>query len=246
MRGIDFIQVPTTLLAQIDASVGGKTGINHQLGKNLIGAFHQPKAVIINTNTLATLPDREFKAGLGEAVKYGFINQPEFIQWLLDNANLINNQDTDTLTKLTAKCCQFKAEIVEQDEKEAGIRALLNLGHTFAHAIETHTCYQQYLHGEAVAIGMVMAAELSRLELKHNYNIKQKLVEVLSSLKVEPYLRNKLDPQKLVELMRMDKKATQNKHRLILMDDIGRSQIRTNIDELLIIESIIQCMKDIE
>jgi 3-dehydroquinate synthase len=246
MRGIDFIQVPTTLLAQIDASVGGKTGINHKLGKNLIGAFHQPKAVIINTSTLNTLSKREFKAGLGEAVKYGFINQPEFIQWLLDNAHLINSQDSKSLTQLIAKCCQFKADIVEQDEKEAGVRALLNLGHTFGHAIETITAYKDYLHGEAVAKGMVMAAELSMLLLNPQNNIKNKLIEVLLKLEVNPYLKNKLDPLKLVELMRMDKKVIQNKHRLILMKEIGNAEIHEEIDEDLILESIMQCMKSIE
>jgi 3-dehydroquinate synthase len=246
MRGIDFIQVPTTLLAQIDASVGGKTGINHKYGKNLIGAFHQPQAVIINTESLKTLNNREFAAGIGEAVKYGYINQPDFIHWLMDNAEGINNHDADTLSQMISKCCQFKANIVEQDEKETGVRALLNLGHTFAHAIETLTAYKQYLHGEAVAIGMVMAAELSNLLLKPSCDIKQSVIDVLTKLNVQPFLKQPLDPHELVKLMRMDKKSINKKNRFILMDDFGSSIIKSDIDEWLIVEAMIHCMKDAE
>lgn len=161
-RGIDFIQYPTTLLAQVDSSVGGKTAINHPQGKNMIGAFYQPRAVMININTLHTLPDREFAAGLAEVVKYGIANDLEFFDWLCDNRLDIKRQDEQCLIKLITRCCAIKADIVRRDEKEGGVRALLNFGHTFGHAIEAHMGYGQWLHGEAVAAGMVYASRLAQ------------------------------------------------------------------------------------
>ena len=179
MRGVDFIQIPTTLLAQIDASVGGKTGINHPKGKNLLGSFHQPKAVLINTQVLQTLNGREFNAGIGEAIKYGYINQPGFLGWLKQNRQLILSKHPLTLAELIKKCCQFKADIVAKDEKESGCRALLNLGHTFGHAIESLTEYKKYLHGEAVALGMVMAAECSVLLGISSHTLKDDMLNLL-------------------------------------------------------------------
>jgi 3-dehydroquinate synthase len=241
MRGIDFIQIPTSLLAQVDASVGGKTGINHEKGKNLIGAFHQPKAVIINTATLNTLSTKEFKSGLGEVVKYGFINQPEFLSWLSDHSTLINALDLPTMSKLIAKCCSFKTEIVQQDEKESGVRALLNLGHTFAHAIETYTQYKVYSHGEAVSIGMVMAAELSAIIDLSNKNLRKELEKHLQQFHLEIKLTKEIMPQELVRLMRLDKKVIANKHRLILLKSLGEALIKTDVCEENILQAIINC-----
>ena len=241
MRGIDFIQVPTSLLAQVDASVGGKTGINHSKGKNLIGAFHQPKAVIINTSTLKTLPLREFKSGLGETIKYGLINQIEFKYWLERNASDILNQDLSTLTQLIAQCCQFKADIVQLDERESGIRALLNLGHTFAHAIETLTSYTRYTHGEAVAIGMVIAAELSDVLKLSNGSLRKETQKHLHDFRLLTMLPNDLDAQQLLNLMRLDKKVVNNSHRLILMKSLGDALIQKDVCEEDILQAILNC-----
>ncbi len=242
MRGVDFIQIPTSLLSQVDASVGGKTGVNHEKGKNLIGAFHQPKAVIINTSTLKTLPVKEYQSGLGEVIKYAFINQVEFKTWLQSNCQLILKQDVEVLTSLVAKCCQFKADIVEQDEKESGIRALLNLGHTFGHAIETHTGYDTYTHGEAVAIGMVMAAELSDLlKVTTTNNLRKELEKVLQDFHLQTMLPVTIDANALVQLMRSDKKVINNKHRLILLRDVGKAFIQRDVCEEQILQAIINC-----
>lgn len=244
MRGIDFIQVPTSLLAQVDASVGGKTGINHKKGKNLIGAFHQPIAVVINSSTLKTLTLREFKSGLGETIKYGLINQPQFKVWLEEHRFEINNQQLSVLTELITECCQYKADIVQQDEKESGIRALLNLGHTFAHAIETYTGYQTYTHGEAVAIGIVMAAELSDLiHVTSNLNLRKELENHLQHFQLNTMLDKGIDATELVKLMRLDKKVINNKHRLILMKSIGQAYIELDVCEKDILQSIINCQQ---
>jgi 3-dehydroquinate synthase len=160
-RGVNFIQVPTTLLSQVDSSVGGKTGVNHPLGKNMIGAFHQPQCVVADTATLNTLPDRELSAGLAEVIKYGLINDASFFDWLEDNISRLVAREPEALAHAIARSCQDKVAIVEADEREAGRRALLNLGHTFGHAIETGMGYGSWLHGEAVAAGMCMAARLS-------------------------------------------------------------------------------------
>jgi 3-dehydroquinate synthase len=161
LRGIRFVQIPTTLLAQVDSSVGGKTGVNHELGKNLIGAFHQPASVLVDVATLATLPQREYRSGLAEVVKYGVVLDGQFFDFICSNVSRVLAKDTETLLLITRRCCELKAAIVEQDEKESGLRAVLNYGHTFGHAIETLTGYTQFTHGEAVAIGMVQAAKIS-------------------------------------------------------------------------------------
>ena len=163
LRGVDFIQVPTTLLAQVDSSVGGKTGVNHERGKNLIGAFHQPQVVLIDTATLETLPDRELKAGLAEVIKHGAICDAAFFAWLETNMAALLQRDPEALAYAIRRCCEIKAEVVAADEREAGRRAILNFGHTFGHAIEHCQGYGEWLHGEAVAAGMVMAAKLSGL-----------------------------------------------------------------------------------
>lgn len=162
LRGIAFIQIPTTLLAHVDSSVGGKTAVNHKLGKNLIGAFHQPKAVFIDINTLKTLPEREIKSGLGEVVKYGVISDGKFFDYLEDNVDRILNRDVEVMTHIIKRSCEIKAEVVGKDEKESGLRRILNFGHTIAHAIEEDTAYKKYRHGEAVAVGMIGAALISQ------------------------------------------------------------------------------------
>jgi 3-dehydroquinate synthase len=241
MRGIDFIQMPTTLLSQIDASVGGKTGINHPRGKNLIGAFHQPKAVIINVSSLKTLPAREFNAGIGEAIKYGGINQVEFFHWLEQHVDAIKNKDPEVLMQLISQCCQFKADVVEQDEKELGIRALLNLGHTFGHAIETATDYQ-YLHGEAVGLGMVMAAELSA-QLGHcDADIRKMLENLLHAFDLPIKLDSNVSAHTLLTVMKLDKKVINDQHRLILMKGLGGSFIADGVKDAEILAAIQSCL----
>jgi 3-dehydroquinate synthase len=163
MRGVDFVQVPTTLLAQVDSSVGGKTGVNHEQGKNLIGAFYQPRIVLIDTDTLTTLADRELRAGLAEVIKYGAICDAAFFDWLEENMGRLLARDPDALAHAIRRCCKLKADVVAEDEREAGRRAILNFGHTFGHAIERCRGYGDWLHGEAVAAGMIMAAKLSDL-----------------------------------------------------------------------------------
>jgi len=160
-RGTDYVQVPTTLLAQVDSAVGGKTAVNHRQGKNMIGAFHQPKVVVADTDTLNSLSDREFRAGMAEVLKYGIIHDAEFFAWLEQHRKSVLARDSDAISHIIATSCQIKAEIVRRDEREQGVRALLNLGHTFGHAIETHTRYTSWLHGEAVAAGMTMAAQMA-------------------------------------------------------------------------------------
>lgn len=243
MRGVNFVQIPTSLLAQIDASVGGKTGVNHSAGKNLIGAFHQPQAVLINIATLQTLPPREFNAGIGEAIKYAGINQPEFYHWLHDNRLAIKQQDQDAMQHLIAECCRFKAEIVRDDEKEQGVRALLNLGHTFGHAIENVSDYR-YLHGEAVALGLVMAADLS-VRLGHaKADLKDRLIELMTAFDLPHSLPARYQTKQLIHAMRLDKKVHSGQHRLILMRGLGQAFIAENVPENAIAETIDACVTE--
>jgi len=227
-RGIDFIQVPTTLLSQVDSSVGGKTAINHPLGKNMIGAFYQPKAVIIDTLTLQTLPPQEVSAGIAEIIKYGLIRESDFFIWLEKNIQGIKGLDSDVLTYAIKTSCACKAEIVEADEKEGGLRAILNLGHTFGHAIETHKGYGSWLHGEAVASGMLMAAELSHLEgwlsVEDVDRIRAILVDSdLPVLGPEGMLINDYH-----RLMSVDKKVMDGTLRLVLMKGIGDAVVTSS------------------
>lgn len=241
MRGMAFIQVPTTLLSQIDASVGGKTGFNHPKGKNMVGAFHQPQAVIINAKTLKTLPSREFNAGIGEAIKYAGINQLWFYDWLADNQTAIVNQDEAILMELIAHCCEFKTDIVEQDEKEQGVRALLNLGHTFGHAIETVSGYR-YLHGEAVALGMVMAAELSA-QLGHcSVDIRKMLENLLQAFDLPIKLDGSYAAAEILQLMKSDKKVINDQHRLILLKGMGQAFIAEGVNDDDILQAISTCI----
>jgi 3-dehydroquinate synthase len=223
-RGIGYVQIPTTLLAQVDSSVGGKTGVNHAGGKNLIGAFHQPLAVIADTDTLSTLPDRELSAGLAEVIKYGCIADLEFLDWLDSNMEKLLERDVQALTYAVSRSCELKASIVGEDEREQGRRAILNFGHTFGHAIEAATDFERYLHGEAVALGMVMAADLSRELGLIDAAAKERIDRLLerAGLPTEP---PKVGTARALELMRMDKKVLAGKMRLVLLERLGSAII---------------------
>lgn len=229
-RGINFIQVPTTLLAMVDSSVGGKTGVNHPLGKNMIGAFHQPQAVIIDTETLNTLADRELSAGLAEVIKYGLIRDPEFLVWLDTQMDALLARDPQALSDAIQRSCQHKAEVVASDERESGQRALLNLGHTFGHAIEAAMGYGQWLHGEAVATGMVMAAELSVqmgwLAQDELHYIRHLLAR--AGLPIEPPAT--MTGEDFMRYMSVDKKVLDGSLRLILMKSLGESVVTADFD----------------
>jgi 3-dehydroquinate synthase len=223
-RGIAFVQVPTTLLAQVDSSVGGKTGVNHPGGKNLIGAFHQPAAVFADTNTLDTLPDRELRAGLAEVIKYGLIVDREFFDWLEAHADQLLARDPAALTHAIKRSCEIKADIVMRDEREQGDRALLNLGHTFGHAIESATNYSAWLHGEAVGAGMLLAADMSaRLGWVSAADVAR-VERVLQQFGLRTDVRS-LSAATLAEKMKIDKKVAAGRIRLVLLKSIGKSVV---------------------
>ncbi len=219
-RGVPFVQVPTTLLAQVDSSVGGKTAINHPIGKNMIGAFYQPQQVVIDTATLTTLPEREFRSGLAEVIKYGFIYDAVFLAWLEDNFGQLAARDPIALTHVIRRSCEIKAEIVAQDERESGIRAWLNFGHTFGHAIEAGMGYGVWLHGEAVAAGMVVAAALSA-DLGHISQVDSGRVKALVKRAGLPVTLPDIDSARYLDLMRVDKKADGGTIRYVLLKSLG-------------------------
>lgn len=225
MRGIDFVQVPTTLLAMVDASVGGKTGVDHPGGKNLIGAFHQPRAVIADLDTLATLPERELRAGLAEVIKTACIADEIFFAWLETHTDALLARDADALTHAIAHCCRFKAGVVERDERETGERALLNFGHTFGHALEAEAGYGNLLHGEAIAIGMVLAARLSTHLGMADTIDAQRLVVLLRQYGLPTAPPSSLAPEALLARMQLDKKSRVGSLRLIVWRGIGRAEI---------------------
>jgi len=224
-RGVPFVQVPTTLLAQVDSSVGGKTGVNHPRGKNMIGAFHQPAAVIVDTETLDTLDPRQLRAGLAEVIKYGLIRDAGFFAWLEQNMARLLARDKAALAAAIARSCANKAEIVAADEREAGVRALLNLGHTFGHAIETGTGYGRWLHGEAIAMGTVLAADLSvRLGwLSTADRDRVVALHVAAGLPIE--LPAEMSPDDFLRLMAIDKKVSGGRLRLVLLKAIGEALV---------------------
>lgn len=236
-RGMPFIQVPTTLLSLVDSSVGGKTAINHPLGKNMIGAFYQPKLVLADISTLDTLPDRELKAGLAEVIKYGLIRDGEFFVWLESNIEKLMARDKDALAFAVHRSCANKAEVVVADERETGERALLNLGHTFGHAIETGLGYGEWLHGEAVAAGTLIAAELSRL-LGWLTAEDVSRIEKLFVRAGLPVVGPALGAGRYLELMRHDKKVLDGKLRLVLLEKIGRAVMSDVATESQIIAAI--------
>ena len=226
MRGVDFVQVPTTLLAQVDSSVGGKTGVNHPGGKNLIGAFHQPRIVLIDTDTLTTLPDREFRAGLAEVIKYGAIVDAAFFDWLETNMHALVARDAAALAYAIRRSCEIKAEVVAEDEREAGKRALLNFGHTFGHAIENSMGYGEWLHGEAVAAGMLMAAAMSGIDAGEHDRLRA-LVDA-AGLPVEAPA---IGAAKLRTAMQLDKKAKGKRLRFVLLHSLGNAFVTNEYDE---------------
>jgi len=237
-RGVKFIQIPTTLLAQVDSSVGGKTAVNHALGKNMIGAFHQPVAVIADTNTLSTLPDREFSAGLAEVIKYGIIRDKAFYGWLEDNLDLIMQRDNDAMEYCIERSCINKAEVVAEDETESGMRAILNLGHTFGHAIETALNYKEWLHGEAVGCGMLMAADLSRrLGLLKEDKVNS-IRSILERINLPTSIHENVKADQMFENMKVDKKSRDGVLYLILLNDIGEAIITSDYTEEALKETI--------
>ncbi|WP_323843258.1 3-dehydroquinate synthase [Moraxella sp. Pampa] len=237
MRGVNFIQVPTTLLAQVDSSVGGKTGINHLRGKNMIGAFWQPVAVLADMTTFDTLPAREFFAGLAEVVKYALILDEEFLSWLECHADAINARDAKVLAKMVCRSCQFKADIVAADERESGLRALLNFGHTFGHIIETHQGYGVWLHGEAVSAGMmqalVMSHKLGLIERESVTRVARLLTQF--HLPIRPPI---IPIDQALDLMGHDKKVQSGKLRLVLLNGIGKGFVMADFDHQVLVDTL--------
>ena len=224
-RGVDFIQVPTTLLSQVDSSVGGKTGINHPLGKNMIGAFYQPQAVLIDTSTLATLPSRELSAGLAEVIKYGLICDEPFLGWLEENIDRLRALDQVALTEAIKRSCEAKAKVVGADERESGIRATLNLGHTFGHAIETHQGYGVWLHGEAVSAGTVMALEMSSRLGWISADERDRAVRLLSRAGLPVVPPVDMSAEDFLKHMAVDKKVLNGQLRLVLLKRLGEAVV---------------------
>lgn len=229
-RGVHFIQVPTTLLAQVDSSVGGKTGVNHPAGKNMIGAFYQPRCVIIDTTTLDTLDDRQLSAGLAEVIKYGLIDDPEFFSWLEHNMERLLARDPGALAHAIERSCRDKAEVVAADEREGGRRALLNLGHTFGHAIETGVGYGEWLHGEAVAAGICMAMDLSRRLGWVDQADLERVVDLMRRARLPVAPPAGIDRDAFLRLMAVDKKVLGGRIRLVLPDRLGHSRISDDFD----------------
>ncbi len=239
MRGIDYIQIPTTLLAMVDSSVGGKTAIDLPEGKNLVGAFYHPKAVLIDVSMLKTLPKREVSAGLSEVIKYAMILDKGFFTYLHDNLSGINSLDLDIFSDIIAKCCSFKAGVVSQDEDEHSLRAILNFGHTFGHALEMASCYNRFIHGEAIAIGMLMACELA-VNLGCFDRVKTKtLKSILEGVGLPVKSGLNMDFHVIYDAMKADKKATGGKITFVIPDkEIGKVKMVSDIDKDLVLQSI--------
>jgi shikimate kinase/3-dehydroquinate synthase len=241
LRGVPFIQIPTTLLAQVDSSVGGKTGINHPLGKNMIGAFYQPQLVLADTDTLNTLPDKELSAGLAEVIKYGLIRDLPFLEWLEQNIGKLRARDTAALQYAIEKSCRNKAEVVAADERERGVRALLNLGHTFGHAIESGMGYGNWLHGEGVAAGTIMAADLSRrLGWIGAEDVAR--IRKLYELAGLPVAAPNLGADRYLELMGLDKKVEGGKIRFVLLKQVGQAVVYGDVPGELLRQTLDACV----
>jgi 3-dehydroquinate synthase len=233
-RGVNFIQIPTTLLAQVDASVGGKTGINHSRAKNMIGAFHQPQCVLVDTQTLNTLPARELSAGLAEVIKYGLIADYKFFAWLEQNISLLMARQPAALSCGISRCCQLKADIVAQDEKEQGIRAIFNLGHTFGHAIEAYGDYSRWLHGEAVAIGIVLAAQLSAKQGLITPAEVKRITDLLAAADLPVVKPADMSVDDFLNVMALDKKNRDQQLHLVLLKSLGEAFLTADIDQQLL------------
>jgi len=233
-RGIAFVQVPTTLLSQVDSSVGGKTAVNHPLGKNMIGAFYQPQSVIIDIDCLKTLPAREFAAGMAEVIKYGIIYDADFFNWLENNIDAIKSQQPQALIYMIKRCCEIKAEVVAQDEKEHGIRALLNLGHTFGHAIEAEQGYGNWLHGEAVAAGMVLATETAFIIGLVDGEEVEQIISLIEAFDLPIHAPEEMHYEHFAKHMQLDKKVLNGQLRLILPTSVGTSEIYSDVSEAVL------------
>ena len=231
LRGADFVQVPTTLLAQVDSSVGGKTGVNHAMGKNLIGAFHQPQQVVVDLDTLATLPAREYAAGLAEVIKYGLIRDAEFFAWLIDNVEALNGREAAALAFAIERRCAIKAVVVAADEREGGVRAHLNFGHTFGHAIERIQGYGDWLHGEAVAAGMVLASRLSVLRGTLDSEVVDQLTAFNQAVGLPVAPPAGVTTQAMLEAMGSDKKVSGGKVRYIVLSQLGEAVVAENVTD---------------
>lgn len=227
-RGVGFIQVPTTLLSQVDSSVGGKTGVNHALGKNMIGAFYQPRSVVIDTRVLNTLPDRELSAGLAEVIKYGLIADTAFLGWLETNMVALMARDSQALVYAIERSCQIKADVVAKDETESGLRAILNLGHTFGHAIESHLGYGEWVHGEAVGAGMVMASDLSRRLGWISAEDHERAVKLIHRAGLPITSPKGMTPADFLKYMAVDKKVLDGTLRLVLLGAIGQAVVTSD------------------
>lgn len=228
-RGVDFVQIPTTLLSQVDSSVGGKTAINHPLGKNMVGAFYQPKAVMIDVGSLRSLPDREFAAGMAEVIKYGVANDGEFFDYLEANKAQIKALDTECMTTVIRWCCEIKANVVKQDEKEGGVRALLNFGHTFGHAIEGHMGYGQWLHGEAVAAGMVYASHIAQIHGFLTADEVARITNLIAYFDLPVEGPQQMSYEDYMPYMKKDKKTLSGELRFVIPTGIGSSRVMSNI-----------------
>jgi 3-dehydroquinate synthase len=237
-RGVGFIQIPTTLLAQVDSSVGGKTGVNHALGKNMIGAFYQPQCVIADTRVLNTLDDRQLHAGIAEVIKYGLIRDRDFFGWLENNMTALLARDETALAYAIERSCQNKAEVVAADEHEGGVRALLNLGHTFGHAIETGMGYGAWLHGEAVAAGMCMAADLSHRLQRLDEQSLMRCCRLMEQAELPVRAPRELSVEQMLNLMAVDKKVQNGQIRLVLLDAIGKARVEGGYDPILLRETL--------
>ena len=237
-RGVPFIQIPTTLLAQVDSSVGGKTGVNHELGKNMIGAFHQPRCVIADTRTLDSLEDRQLSAGIAEVIKYGLIRDLGFFEWLEQNMQLLLGRDASALAYAIECSCQNKAEVVAADERESGIRAILNLGHTFGHAIEAGTGYGKWLHGEAIATGMLMAADLSQRMGMLTTEDVQRIDNIIDHAQLPTRAPASMDYDTFIKYMSVDKKVEAGAIRFVLLKKIGESLITADYEPELLKQTI--------
>jgi 3-dehydroquinate synthase len=242
-RGVDFIQIPTTLLSQVDSSVGGKTAVNHPMGKNMIGAFYQPKSVVIDTDCLSTLPEREFAAGMAEVIKYGIIYDHDFFVWLEEHMEELYALDQQALSYAIARCCSIKAEVVALDEKEAGIRALLNLGHTFGHAIEAELGYGNWLHGEAVSAGTVMAAKTAQLQGLIDEQQVNRIISILQKAKLPVHAPDSMSYDDFMPHMMRDKKVLSGQLRLVLPTGIGSAEVVSDVPHEQIRLAIEACRK---
>lgn len=243
-RGVDFIQIPTTLLSMVDSSVGGKTGVNHPLGKNMIGAFYQPQCVLADTSLLSSLPARELSAGIAEVIKYGLISDYAFFVWLENNIAALLAGDKEALAYAVKRSCENKAEVVAQDEREGGLRAILNLGHTFGHAIETAQGYGNWLHGEAVAAGMAMAADLSWRRGAISEKDLVRITQLLMRANLPTKAPADMTPDQFKQLMGVDKKVLDGRLRLVLLESMGKAIITSDIDANLLQQTFDACKAD--